>query len=233
MKNLLVVLLVLFMATGCAFEQHATPEEIQRVETLQAEKELLETQLETIEGEAKSLMEQLAEAIAKGEVEAQTRVYAELEQKKATWDAVVADWKSKNAAQDAVIDEVRERAGAPLEGLLPFLPEPLKPYTVPITYLAGLLAFKRSRENLGKSLQNITKGRVWEALADIGRAMGYAHTNAEPEKVMKAASTILRKEGDLKNAEIVERTAKAVESDRVRNKIAEKVAEVVKEGETK
>ncbi len=201
-KSSLLLPLLLVLAAGCTADHVTTQQEDARIQEIKLEKKRLEQSVHALETHGQALMAAMAEAVAEGDEARRMEITTELAVQKAQWESEVSRWERLTDEQTRIEEQAIERTvNNVTTTALPFIPAPLQPFTVPLSALMASLLFKRPRENYTKAMSNLAKGRVFDAALDMASGVGLKHTNENPEDVIGASISMLRKEGDLDSAE--------------------------------
>jgi len=207
------VLLVAPLLGGCTLEQTATPEELARVTQLEQEIVAQEGVLRASEMRGKELFATLQETIKMNDKAGQEAAWSELAIRRAEWENAKQVIEPKRTEINQIVTTSNQRSTGNIVSMVaPWLPAPLQPLVPLGMYLGGLLATKRGRENLGKSVGTMFTGHIWQAAEQLGKSVGYFHTNKDAQTVGVASAKMFKKEGNIEAAEIMANAAKEVKA---------------------
>lgn len=214
-----ILLLLLISSTffvGCEAENYATAEEKVVIEQYDIEiseaRKLYDAKVLILNEKFDELKEGVKDPESIPDLLSSYKVA--LEAAKEAREAVL----SLELAQNEVLDDIRKRTIEGPSGLIaPFIVNtplaPLAPFIPVAAALASQLAFKRSREHLGKSLKSLGRFQLGDAFLDYLKALGFKHSAEDPIEVIKGAKQAALDKGDTEMAIKIDATIAALDSE--------------------
>jgi len=209
-----VVALTLAMApalSGCTAEQIMTPEQTAQLEALDASVQEATAAAQAAESGSRAALREVGEAMKSGDATATLAAMQVFESAKAAFEAETLALDAQYKERDDFIKEAIDSRTGPVTGFVGSLVATMFPAAAPFTGLLdsltlpiGALFFKRPRKRALELGKNLVKLKVGDAIQDVGKYLGYMHSNTDPAMVLAGARKAALDAGDTAMAATIE-----------------------------
>lgn len=189
--------------TGCTAEQIMTPEQTAQLEVFDAAADEAAAEAKGKEDAAKEALDAVGVAIKSGDADATLAAMQAFEDTKVAFDESAAVVNARLSERKEFMDGVIEGRAAPITGFLSAIVSTVFPAAAPYAGWLDMLAipiaglfFKRNHKRLKWMGKSIIKGQIGDVVVEMGRSLGWLHSNSDPALVLAGARRAALDAGD-------------------------------------
>jgi hypothetical protein len=179
---------------SCKTEDILTPAEKTRADELQTQLDKARVDLVHAQSDALARAQDLG--TPKADAAAESAAYKGWAEARAKYLDAIASVEAKDAELQRLLEDAQKRAIAPVAGAIGSTIPGSAPWILLATQLGLPWLFDRSRKHMIQTAKDAAHGNLGDAIAGLGKALGYAHSNTDPTAILEGAEKMAREKGD-------------------------------------